>query len=102
MGEKTEQVLMELEHCPCGMISLVKGLKTGSEEVDGGRCMRGSDRKLCFSEKEGGKVWIDYMERIMNDESDWDQNVEGNAVEGPVVCGRRYSRRSSSLWKEIQ
>ena len=27
--------------------------------------MRGSDGKLCFSEKERGKVWKDYMESIM-------------------------------------
>ena len=48
--------------------------------------MRGSDGKLCFSEKERGKVWKDYMERIMNEENDWDHNVEGDAVEGRVVC----------------
>ena len=23
--------------------------------------------------------------RILNDESDWDRNVEGDAIEGPVV-----------------
>ena len=34
------------------MFRLVKGLKTDSKEVVGGRCMRGSDGKLCFSEKE--------------------------------------------------
>ena len=34
------------------MISLVKRLKNYSKEVEGGRCMRGSDGKLCFSEKE--------------------------------------------------
>ena len=28
--------------------------------------MRGSDGRLCFSEKEGGKVWKDYMEMIIN------------------------------------
>ena len=39
------------------------------------------------------------MERIMNEGNDWDRNVEGYTVEGPVVCGRRYSRRSSSLCK---
>ena len=54
------------------MLKLVKGLKTGSKEDEGGRCMRGSDEKLCFSEKERGKVWKDYMERIMNEENDWD------------------------------
>ena len=47
--------------------------------------MRGSDRKMCFREKERHKVWKDYMERIMNDENDWDHNVEGDTVEGPVV-----------------
>ena len=41
--------------------------------------------KLCFSEKERCKVWKDYMERIMNEEIDWYHNVEGDAVEGPVV-----------------
>ena len=26
------------------------------------------------------------MERVMKKENDWDHNVEGDAVEGPVVC----------------
>ena len=26
------------------------------------------------------------MERIMNEENDWDRNVEGDAVQVPVVC----------------
>ena len=67
------------------MFRLVKGLKTDRKKVDLGRCMRGSDGKLCISEKDRGKVWKDYMERIMNEENDWDHNVEGDAVEGLVV-----------------
>ena len=63
------------------MFRPVRGLKTVSKEVKGG-----SDGKLRLSEKERGNVWKDYMERIMNEESDWDLNVEGDAVEGPVVC----------------
>ena len=27
----------------------------------------------------------DYIGRIMNEENDWDHNMEGDAVEGPVV-----------------
>ena len=53
------------------MFKLVKGLKTDSKEVEGG-----SDRKLCFSEKEICKIWKDYMERTMNEDNDWDRNVE--------------------------
>ena len=48
--------------------------------------MRVSDGKLCFCEKERGKVWKGYMEWIMNEENVWDHNVEGDAVEGRVVC----------------
>ena len=29
------------------------------------------------------------MERFMNEENDWDHNVEGDAVEGPVGCVSR-------------
>ena len=85
MTEKTEEALSELQNCTYGMLRLVKGQKTDSKEVEGGSCMRGSDGKLCFNEKEKGKVWKDYMERIMNLENDLD-HVEGDAVEGPVVC----------------
>ena len=71
------------------MFKLEKGLKTDSKEVEGGRCMRRSDGKLCFCEKEIGNVCEDYMERIMYEENDCDHNVEGDAVEGPVVCVSR-------------
>ena len=57
------------------MFRLVKRLKTDSKEVEGGRCMRGNGEKLCFIEKERGKVWKDYIERIMNEENDRDHNV---------------------------
>ena len=43
--ENSEEALTELQNCPHGKFSLVKGLKTNSKEV-GGRCMRGSDGKL--------------------------------------------------------
>ena len=48
--------------------------------------MRGSDGKLCLSEKQRGKFRKDYMERIMNEKIDWDHNVEEDAVEGLVAC----------------
>ena len=63
------------------MFRLVIGLKTDCKEVE-----EGSDGKVFFSEKERGKVWKDYMERIINKENYWDHNVEVDALEGPVVC----------------
>ena len=63
------------------MLRPLMRLKTDSKEGEGGRCMRGSDGRLCFSEKERGKVWKDYMEGIMNEENDWDHNVEWDTVQ---------------------
>ena len=83
--EKAEEALTKLKNYPNWMFRLVRGLMTDCKEVEGGRCMRGSDGKLCFSEKEGGKVWKDYMERMMNEVNDWDHDVKGDAVEGPAV-----------------
>ena len=68
------------------MFRLVKGLKTDSKEVEGGRCMGGSYEKLCFCENKRGKVRKEYVEWNMNKENDCCHNVEGDAAEGPVVC----------------
>ena len=89
MRETAEEALSELQNCQNLMLRQVKGLKTDSKEVEGRRCMRGSDGKLCFSEKERRIVWKHYTERIMNEENDWDRNVDGDAVEGPVACVSR-------------
>ena len=51
------------------MFGLVRALKTDSKEVVGRRCMRGSDGRLCFSEKERVNVWKNYMEWIMNEQN---------------------------------
>ena len=61
MREKTDEALTELQNCSDGMFRLAKGLKADSKEGEGGRCIKGSDGKLCFSVKERGKVWKDYM-----------------------------------------
>ena len=50
-------------------------MKKDGKDVEGGRCMRGIDGRLNFSEKDRGKVWKEHMERIMKyEENDWDQN----------------------------
>ena len=51
MREKCEEVLSELKKCPNEMFRLVNVLRTDIKEVEGGRCMRGSDEELCFSRR---------------------------------------------------
>ena len=43
----------------------------------------------CVSVRRKEVVKKDYIERIMNGENNWNHDVEGDAVEGPVFCVRR-------------
>ena len=49
--EKAEEKIIKIKSCPNGMLRQEKRLKTDSEEVDGGKCMRSSYGKLSISEK---------------------------------------------------
>ena len=83
--EAVERELRGLSEHPNKVFKLVKSMKKDEKDVEGGRCIRGSDGRLSFSEfKDRGKDWKEHMERIMNEENEWDQNVEADLVEGPV------------------
>ena len=84
MRGEAEKRLSELSENPNKVFKLVKKMKKDGKDVEGGRCMRGSDGKLSFSEKDRGRVWKEHMEKIMNEENEWDQRVEADVVEGPV------------------
>ena len=74
----------ELSEHPKKVFKLVKSKKKDGKDIEGGRCVRGSDGRLNFGEKDRGKAWKEYMERIMNEKNEWDQNVKAELVEGPV------------------
>ena len=56
MKEAAEQELRELNEHPNKVFKLVKSMKKDRKDVEGGRCMRGSDGRLNFCEKDGGRV----------------------------------------------
>ena len=84
MKEAVERELKELSKHPNKVFKLVKSMKKDGKDAEGGRCMRGSGGRLNISEKDRGKVWKEHMERIMNEENEWGQNVKAELVEGPV------------------
>ena len=63
---------------------LLRRMKKEGKDVEGGRCLRGGDRQLGFSEEDRAKIWKEHMEKIMNEENERDRMVETDLVEGPV------------------
>ena len=47
----------------------MKFMKKDRKNIEG-RCMRGKDKKLGFSEKDGKRIWKNQMEEIMNEDND--------------------------------
>ena len=68
LSKIAKEVLTEFKNCSNGMFRLAKRLNIDSKEVEGERYMIGSD-ETCFGEKERGKIWKDYMERITNEKN---------------------------------
>ena len=81
MKEAAEQELRELSEHSNKVFKPVKSMKKDGKDVEGGRCMRGSDGRLNFSKKDRGRVWKELMENIMNEENEWDQNKQADLVE---------------------
>ena len=59
-------------------------MKKEEKDVEGGRCFRERDGKLDFIEEDLAKIWNELMEKIMNEENEWDHMVESDVVERAV------------------
>ena len=46
-------------------------------------CILGKDGKLKVTLQEKIKVWKEYEEKLLNEENDWNKNIEITKVEGP-------------------
>ena len=44
----------------------------------------GKDGTLYLNEMDRSKLWIAHMSKIMNEENEWDQIADADAVEGPI------------------
>ena len=69
-----------------GILSLfnfLRRMKKEGKDLEGGRCLRGGDGPFGFIEEDRAKNWKKQMEKIMNEENEWDHMVEFDVV-GPV------------------
>ncbi len=54
------------------------------KDVIGNGCVRDRAGKLCVDERERAQVWKDHMEKVMNEENEWDKDVEVDVTHGPI------------------
>jgi hypothetical protein len=86
MREASERLMKEMENDKSSkiMFKIAKqSMKDNKGDVGNG-CVRDRSGKLCIGERERAKVWKEHMERVMNEENEWDGVVDVDVVHGPI------------------
>ena len=84
MKEEAVRKIKEISRNTNNVFSLVKKMKIVSTDVVREMCMRGNDGTLYLNEKDRGNLWKAHMSKIMNEDNDWNQIADADAVEGPI------------------
>ena len=80
MRKETKRELKKLNKKPNNIFSLVKFIKKDGKDIEGGRCMRGKDPRIGFSEKDKKRIWKNHMKEIMIKANDWDHVTAASMV----------------------
>jgi len=54
----------------------------------GSNCLKGVSGKVIVNEKGIKDSWKEYMEKLMNEENEWDHRISAATKEGPGDCIR--------------
>ena len=84
MRMEANQELNDLYQNSNSVFYFLRRMKKEGKDVERGGCLRGGDRRLGFSEEDKAKIWKEHMEKIINEENEWDCIVETDLVERPV------------------
>jgi hypothetical protein len=84
--EASERLMKEMENDRSSkiMFKIAKQSMKDNKDVVGNGCVRDRSGKLCMGERETAKVWKEHMERVMNEENEWDGVVDVDVVHGPI------------------
>ena len=63
---------------------IAKQMVKKNKDKIGGKCLRDDEGNLVTGDENLKKQWKKYMEKLLNEENEWDGNVEAENIEGPI------------------
>ena len=75
---------MEKDKTSKVMFKVARQAEKDKKDVVGNACVLDKFGKLCVGESERARAWKQHMESVMNEENEWDGNVEADVVHGPM------------------
>jgi len=58
------------------------------QDITVSNCLKGVSREVIVDEKEVKDSWKEFMEKLMNEENEWDHSISTTVKEGPADCIR--------------
>jgi len=75
---------LQMYENPSKTFKVAKGMIKEKQDISGVNCLKDSTGKLIIEEEEVKSTWKKYMEKLMNEENMWDNDVTTERKEGPA------------------
>ena len=73
---------------------MAKQMVKERQDITGLNCIKGASRKVIVDGKGVKDSWKEYMEKLMNEENEWDHKISAEVKEGPADCIRMAEVRA--------
>jgi len=67
---------------------MAKQMVKERQDITGSNCLKGVSGNVIIDEKGIIDSWKEYMEKLMNEENQWDHEISAELKEGPADCIR--------------
>ena len=67
---------------------MAKQIVKERQDTTGSNCLKGVSGKVIVDEKGIKDLWKEYMEKLMNEEKEWDHGTSAEVKQGPADCMR--------------
>jgi len=74
---------------------MAKQMVKERQDITGLNCIIGASGKVIVDDKGIKDFWKEYMEKLMNEENEWDHKLSAQVKEGPADCIRMDEVRAA-------
>jgi len=65
---------------------MAKQMVKEKQDITGLNCIKRASGKVIVDDKRIKDSWKEYMEKLMNEENEWDHKISAGVKEGPADC----------------
>ena len=81
--------------CQHEIFRMAKQMVKERQDITGLNCIKGASGKVIVDDKGIKDSWKEYMQKLMNEENEWDHKLSAEVKEGPADCIRMDEVRAA-------